>query len=241
MDVKKLSIYFFVPLGVVLPMIAMYFSGNDTLQHIISPDIENLYGGSNRELGLLENLQNVVLLALLFCILIAFRRPRTTLEKVVLVGMLAASVFIFMEELDYGRHYYEYFAGIQTEDALQERNWHNVGERTLRTKQVVDVAMVLFFVIGPFALARSTNVYVQFIRPDRYIALTMLATFIVRMTAHTASDMGLGKPGTIDSNLSEFCELVTYYVIFLYFFEQLLRRSLFPASPEENRASAEPA
>lgn len=225
MNRRKISIYFLVPLALTVPMILMYFSGNETLQHIISPDIEGIYGNSNRELGLLESLENVLLIAILVVLVRGFIYFKRRGQRAVIAVLAALSSFVLLEETDYGRHYYEYFGGIQAQDAATDRNWHNNGERTNRTKQVVDTGMVIWFALAPFALAGSAFPAVRLVTPDKYAALGLIAMYAVRTLAHELQNAGFGDPGTMDSNLSEFRELLTYYLCAVYLFDVLERRA----------------
>lgn len=237
-DWPKVHLYFTAPVAIVLPMIFCYFSGNEALQQLISPKIEGLYGNSHRELGLIENSQNVVLLGILITVGRALIRERQWIGRVALGLLLAVSTFVFLEELDYGLHYYEYFSGVDKEEAIKDRNWHNVGDRTTRTKQVVDAAMILFFFVAPIVFYGSSYPLVRLLTPDRYAWLALIAMFVVRSTAHGLQDAGFGEPGTMDSNLSEFREFVTYYLSLVYLLDVFGRR--YKSTVEPDLASGEP-
>lgn len=210
----------------------LYFSGNETLQEIVSPRMPQMHPDSGREFGLLENLQNLVLLVMVGVALGAARRKTPKWEKGLFAAIAAFALFVFLEEIDYGLHFYEYLRGIPWNRAVKARNVHNVGNRTQVAKQVVDVAMVIFFVIGPVVFARSTRPWIRYFTPDRYSVLTMVAMGIVHVSAHGLRDWGVGSEGTIHKNLSEFRELVTYYLFLLYLIEVGLRRT-FGDSGEE--------
>ena len=59
---RKLIWYLAVPILSALAMVSMYFSGVPFLRQIITPTMEGMYANSQREFGLLENLQNIFLL-----------------------------------------------------------------------------------------------------------------------------------------------------------------------------------
>ncbi|MFP6595910.1 MAG: hypothetical protein VCC01_00510, partial [Candidatus Hydrogenedentota bacterium] len=65
MNRKKILVYGIIPIGSALVMVLMYFSGVELLRNIIAPYIPNIYPNSTREFGLLENLQNATLIAVL--------------------------------------------------------------------------------------------------------------------------------------------------------------------------------
>lgn len=224
MNWRKITVYFFIPLALVVPMVLMYFSGIEILQFIISPNIEGIYGNSNRELGLLESMQNVALLILMGLLVRGVFIHRKMMFRVGCAAALLVTAFVFLEEIDYGLHYYEFVSGVPAEEATEVRNWHNQGERTNTTKQIVDAGVVLWFVVAPLLLTGSAYPLVRSITPDRYAVLTVLAMFLVRSLAHGLQDAGFTGSGTMDSNLSEFRELVTYYLGMTYVYDVSERR-----------------
>lgn len=228
---KKVTIYFLIPTGVTTVLIAMYFSGSEMLQHVVSPYMPKMNPSSGREFGLLENLQNLILLAMIVMAIVGFRRKTHRVEKAGMAFIVVFSCFIFLEEIDYGLHFYEYAKDVPWHESEQARNLHNVGDRTAITKQVVDLGMLVVFGILPFVLAKVGNPFVRYLCPDRFSILTLIAMLIVRTVAHQLKDHGFGSEGTIDNNLSEFRELVTYYLFMLYLYQIALRRTLFPADP----------
>lgn len=218
MNWRKLNIYFFFPLALTLPMIFMYFSGVDALQHVVSPEIDGLYWNSNRELGLLENVQHVIILGILVVVLRAAFRvkglPRASL------GLLALAVaFILAEELDWGRHYYEFFTGVHADGAQQIRNWHNVGSRTELTKLAVDALMILLFLVAPFVFRGTAFKLTRLFTPDQYAAAGLLAMLVARAVVYALQEGGFGQPGTLDRDLNEFREIMTYYLFAAYLFD----------------------
>lgn len=222
---KKIIIYFIAPLAVSLILIGMYFSGVETLQRIITPHMPDLHPNSAREFGLLENLQNVLLLAMCAMAFMGVRRQTQRVGKAAMAALGIFSAFILLEETDYGLHLYEWIMDVPPGEHAEDRNLHNVGDRTSRTKQIVDVGMVIFFLIMPFALAKSRKPLVRYLAPDRFSTLTIVCMFIVRTLAHELNDRGFGEGGGIVKNISEFRELVTYYVFTLYVFEIAIGRT----------------
>lgn len=223
MNRRKLAIYFAAPLAVTVPLILMYFSGNTTLQHIVSPEFDGIYWHSNREFGFLENLQHLILLAMLVVVLRGlFAVQGWARAAVALLAVFTA--FILLEELDWGRHYYEFFTGVTGDEALQQRNWHNVGSRTELTKLAVDIFMVGFFLIAPIVLAGSAFRIVRLFTPDLYAAWALAAMVVARGLIHFLQEGGYGTPGTLDRDLNEFREILTYYLFATYLFNVFERR-----------------
>ena len=234
---KKVIIYFVAPLAVSLVLIGMYFSGIESLQRIITPHMPNLHPNSAREFGLLENLQNILLIAMCAMAFLGIRRQTWRLGKAAMAGLGLFSVFILLEEIDYGLHFYEWIMNVPPGEHVEERNLHNFGKRTNRIKQLVDICMVLIFVISPFALAKTRKPLVRYLTPDRFSALTIICMLIVRTLAHQLNDRGFGVGGGIVKNISEFRELITYYLFTLYVFEIAIRRAP-PGSYAEAVSSA---
>lgn len=232
---QKVLIYFVVPLGTSLALIAMYFSGIRFFETLVAaPYMDSIHVNSRREFGLLENLQNLLLLA----ILVAFyhvKRQEKLLLSVLMAGLVCLTIVVFLEEIDYGLHFYELARGIPPDEAreVSQRNLHNVGDRTSQLKRISEITMVLVFVVAPFALMRTQNPTLRYLRPDPYSVLTLVAALIVRSVAHALEDRGLGVG--LEGNISEFRELVTYYLFALYAYQLASGRSL--GSPKQSAHS----
>jgi len=224
MNPRKTILYGVLPLSVTMLLIWFYFSSIPFLQNLITPPIDAIHPNSRREFGLLENMQNILLLTMVAFSLFALRKEKPAIEKVGFFALAIFSGLVLLEEIDYGLHWYEWFNGISAENAEDVRNWHNQGDRTSRTKQIVDIGMALLFLVAPLALAKVKRPWLRYLCPDRYSILTLVAMLIVRTTAHTLRDQGLGEGGGIQRNISEFRELLTYWIFVLYVYELALNR-----------------
>lgn len=223
-------VYGIIPIGSALVMVLMYFSGVELLRNIIAPYIPNIHPNSTREFGLLENLQNATLIAVLVIAVSGFRRKSNILEKTALVGVGCFTLLVFLEEIDYGLHYYELIRGVNASEAVKVRNLHNVPGRTPVIKQILDSGMVIMFLILPIALRKNRNPYVRHVLPDRYSAVTLLGSFFVSGIAHALDDRGFAEGGMFHQNISEFREFIIYYLFMLYLGELALKRQ-WSASP----------
>lgn len=198
-----------------MALIACYFSGIRLLETIVAaPYFEGVQGNSRREFGLLENIQAALILAMS---VIAFRTAyrcgvRYVRWFIYLVG--ACATMLLLEEIDYGMHFYDYVMKVPLEETVKTRNLHNQGDITLRLKQLSDAITLGFFVIAPFMAGRIRNLNIRYLIPDRYSVLTVLAAIITRTVAHALDDRGMGYG--LGSNIAEFREMVTYYVMFLW-------------------------
>lgn len=213
--IRRLTLYVIVPLVVTLTLIALYFSGVPWLQAIVSPDV-------NRELGLLENLQVIVLLFLLSIPLRGLRMARDRRERAALLVLAAGCLFMLLEEMDYGLHLVDLARG----DAAPRggvRNLHNLGENTRWMKRAGDLLMVLLFIVAPLCLRRSRSAWVRYLLPDPYVLGTAVVGVGLSRFAHFLQDT-TRQAGSISNNVSEFRELVTYYAFALYFHRVVLCR-----------------
>ena len=217
---KKITAFLLIPgIGSAL-LIAAYFSGIPWLRAIISPSI-------NREYGLLENLQLVLLLMIVVCAAFGVIIKQNRTEKIIMVVILAGSVFMFLEEFDYGLHYYRLLTGNPLVDSETEKfiNVHNIGEASPKFKLSGDLSLIILFIIFPLFFSRSRNNLLRYLAPNRFFILTVILMFVVSRTAHFLEDAGIGGSGSLHGSISEFRELLTYYVFALYFFELVFRRN----------------
>ena len=105
----KHFVYWILPLLIMLPCIYIYFFNPFGLSWLIAPVI-------NREFGVIENLQLALLAGIFLFAVKGFRRKKLKAEKYAYMLLGTAAVFCFLEEIDYGLHYYEYLAGITKEE-----------------------------------------------------------------------------------------------------------------------------
>lgn len=206
----KFLVYCLLPLAVGALLTGMYFSGNIVLQRLVSPALPPLAPDSWREFGLLENLQNFLLLAITCVALAGVARKRLLLERTVL-GMLACfTLFVLLEEVDYGVHWKNYFTSEEHfqwfqparewDDSLVQRidltsnpfNVHNVGKLNLVFKGAANIVVAVFFVILPLAARRMKHPWIRYAAPDPAILMTVAVMLVMRMIVHTLGDWESG-------------------------------------------------
>lgn len=231
MNLKKLIVYFAVPLGASLALIACYVSGIRSLETLVAaPYFEAVPFGSRREFGLLENLQAALILAMSVIVFRTAYRCGVRPIRWFIYSVGACAAMLFLEELDYGMHFYAYLMEVPLEETAKPHNFHNTGNATLRLKQLFDAITLGFFVVAPFLSGRIHNPTIRYLIPDRYSVLTVIAALITRNVAHALDDRGLGYG--LNGNIAEFRELVTYYLMFLWAC-QLARTGPLQEGPEE--------
>jgi hypothetical protein len=209
-------LYVIAPFVVTLTLIGMYYSGVSWLRALVSPDV-------NREFGLLENLQVILLLVLFSIPLRGLARTRDRRLRLTLFLLAGACLFMVLEEVDYGLHVVDLARGV-TDPEEGVRNLHNLGDSTRWLKRAGDLVMILLFIVAPLALRRSRSPWVRYLLPDPYVLGTAIVGVGLSRFAHYLQDTTL-QTGSISKNVSEFRELVTYYAFALYFHRVLLCRT----------------
>ena len=215
-DKRRIQLYAVAPLSFTLVLIALYFSGVDILQTITSP-------ASQREFGLIENVQNLLLLT---AALLCWRSAKLEKHKAwrwFWHLAVCACLLLFMEEIDWGDHYWSALTGMQRPGG-EHFNIHNQGNITRWLKKLVDGGSVIFFLLLPLAGKRLPEKWRPLI-PDLHSALTLFCGFLTSKLAHVLEDAGCDNNGSLLNNISEFREIFTYWVGLLYLWEVAQRRN----------------
>ncbi len=226
---SNLFIYILAPSTISLLLMAMFFSGNDTLQSIIVPTMPELDSNSWREFGLLENIQHLyIVLIFIFC-LHAIKLKARRIEKTAAAFMAIFALFILLEEIDYGLHYYEWAYGIPSEERIETRNLHNSSKEVLQNiRRTVDIGMALFFLVLPLIADRIHSPMVRYLAPNRWLLGTALCIIALSEVSHSWDDYFLalhdGAQHKLHKNISEFREVSVYYIFLLYFWELVYRK-----------------
>ncbi len=216
-----------LPGGLSLLLMAMYFSGNTYLQNIVAPTIENVPLFSAREFGALEILQNILLLCIIFYSVRCLLAAGNAWVRFIALSMVLVSVFTFLEEIDYGVHFVEYFTGEYGSLAQEtwSRNWHNKTNSTgvqnvSYLKLAAKIVMLAGFVLAPLLLSSARNPVIRLLVPSKWMISTVVLIVLLSLLAHGLDDAGysiIGEtPGNLYKNVSEFRELNMYYLFLLY-------------------------
>jgi len=218
---RKHFIYWILPFTAVLLCILIYFFNWLGATEVISPSF-------NREFGLLESLQVLILVIIFYIAIKAAINKPNKLEKYLFAFIAVLSIFFLFEEIDYGLHYYDLLTGKEGEQKAfiiggeeKIRNIHSTGKNTSILKMLSYIIIGLVMIILPLLPARikQKNSFIAYISPSRYIVLTAIALVIINQIAFYIYKKKIHINRSLDSNISEFEELMFYYIIVLYIWE----------------------
>jgi len=182
---------------------------------------------------LLEIIQNALLLAVIVLFVHALFSKHGWLNKAFYLVGLAVFIFLFLEEIDYGLHYYEYLSGNMMEEDAQ-RNWHNQWdeegvEYATHLKRLNDLVNLIWFVLVPcLALLPPIKKVLKklLILPNTWFIASVFAVVLCSQLAHFLDDNGYGfingKNGNLYKTIAEFRE-TSLYLIYLIYARQLIR------------------
>jgi hypothetical protein len=227
---KYVIIYGVIPGFVGSALIIMYYSGIKLFQEIVAPTIYNFSAGSWREFGLLENLQNLFLIAIIGMAIFGLKSKLYRLEKLVMAALAFLACFILMEETDYGLHFYEYFVVGYQKHSTKPTNIHNIGEINDILKQLCYIFLILFFFFGPLILPKINKPFIRYILPNRWFVLTLTVMFFLSRLAHYLDDADFNPQGNLSKNISEFEELTFYYIFMIYVYNLIFRHAYQPGN-----------
>jgi hypothetical protein len=228
-NLKKHLLYWILPSVVTLSCIVLFYLDWFGLSELMAPEI-------NREFGIVENLQLIILLLILVYSIKGIRKRETKIEKYGYVFVAAATAFVFLEEIDYGLHYYDYLVGKTNEGITKVavfdrkiRNIHNEGKITLNVFKLASYALIITcFVILPLlpATLKKRFLLVKYFAPSRFIVTTAISLLVLNQIAlYLYKHYDYSNP-SLNNNVSEFEELMTYYIFFLYIREMIRKPRL---------------
>ena len=214
--------YWVIPLIVGWTFQAMYFSNVHWMQEVVAPSYD-------REFGLLENLGSLLIAATLAVLIRISFLPMQPVFRMASILACLMTALLFLEEIDYGLHIFEWMKGIPPGTGAQVRNIHNQGGNTDRIKAVANVLLGAMFVILPYVEGLKRYRWVKILCPSKMILFTVIATVLVALLHEALDPYNLPTNQSLSSNQSEFEELLIYYTFFVYFREKY---SQFRSAPE---------
>lgn len=220
-------------------LVGMYFSCIPWMQSFVAPEV-------NREFGALENLQHLIIFAILVVAVGGIRRKTLKQEKMAFTGVATGSLFFLLEELDYGIHYMEYFSGETYKGGI--RNLHNYILNPYGLDFDAVMSPVIYFILGfffcflPLVILKSTKTWLRYLMPETFVTRisadprlrhltpepnsigTVVAMVLVAQVAFFLDKIGMHSNLALRGNISEFGELFVFYIIFLYCVEIVYKR-----------------
>ncbi len=212
--------YWGLPFIVLAPLVYFYFSEIPWMVEIVCPK-------ANREYGLLENLQALLLAIIVGVCIKAAIKKKWNVEKIAFTILALFAMFVFLEEINYGGHYLEYLTGDRhtiLKDLTGHYNVHNRGNNAKIMKRSVYGLMAVVFIVLPFLKDKLQRPLVDYISPKKAIVATAVFTIILELTTRTLIATGICKDGGLGVNIGEFSELMIYYIFLLYLWELVFEK-----------------
>lgn len=214
--------FWIIPLAVLIPLLIMYFSGVVWAQEIVCPSID-------REFGVAENLQIVLLLMILVVNIIATARKKDRIEKVIFTLLAFFTLFVLLEEIDYGAHFLSYFKGNSDTFFLEltgKTNVHNLGNNAKIFKRSIYPLMLVLFIISPFYVQKFKNPVIKYLIPSKWFLITAIITIFSYVVPRLIVELNILEDGGFGINIGEFSEIMIYYIFFLYLYEIIFKKDL---------------
>lgn len=208
--------YWILPTFYITTVALLYFTGIPLLQTIVAPDV-------NRELGLLESTQHLLILGVIGMGVYGLRGAQVGMEKLGFTLVIFLGTIQFLEEINYGQHYLIAFS----DDPEKYRNaiWsvHNQGISS-PLKRVGDAVILLYFFLFPLLAGSRWPAWLRYLAPPRLIALTVLVSVLVTKFFHFVSDNTPVNNSAFITGVSEFRETFIYYFVLVYVRELAMNR-----------------
>ncbi len=217
-DINKKPITWFlvIPFAIEFILLSMYYSGNEYLQLVIVPQISN-NDYINREFGLLENFQNIILLAsfIFACYYLTLKSPWRWMNLLICLGF----IFLFLEEIDYGWHLRELIFDLP-EDVKNGyfRNLHNSNDGQPRKliQMMANLTLAILFIALPIIKTKSLLLLKIKLIPNTWFSWCALGLLVTTGIAYLLKWLSPDMPDLLNNNTGEFTELWYYYLAFLY-------------------------
>lgn len=214
--------YWIIPSTFLLVCMAIYFLDIFGMSGVISPPL-------NREFGLIENVQLLLILGIFILSIRSVRTSEVRIQRYFFVFVAFFSAFIFLEEIDYGIHYYEYFTSYTIEEnstgAFEDkpRNIHNQGRVRQYTMWVVYLGLIILLGLSTFVRNRifKKDSLIRWLIPSNgFFILSLIAMFLLNeLTLYLDQNVKDPEITSLNGNTLEFQETFIYYIALLYHIE----------------------
>jgi len=223
----RLLLYGAGPFLLLGTLIVLYYGPWPALRRLVSPEAEWIPPDLRSEFGLLESLQNVVLLAIAGVALAGARRAQSGWERIAAWALVVGAVAMLLEETDYLTQYAYLFRDGGAEET--PRNLHRLGYAQIVQDNLVRLGLSTLF--GAFAIvfANHRNAVLAYLAPDRFVVLTLLLTTALQEFVWWHSARVPLDHGSLAGNEIEFYDLGNYLVVLLWAIDLTRWRRLEPA------------
>lgn len=213
--------YWAFPIALLTLLMIFFFSGIPVLVEIVNPEL-------NREWGLLENIQLVIVVIIFGVAAYAFAWKKPTLQKIGFALISIFAVFVFLEEIDYGAHLAQYLTGEKKSQLAQISgvyNIHNYGDYTAKIfKRSVYLVMLLLFIVAPFMRSKFNNRIISYLVPLPRIAIVAVITIGCEVIARGLVPLRNLKLEELTMDIGEFSEILVYYVFLIYVWQLVFQK-----------------
>ncbi len=214
---KEIILFLWLPLMLNAIFLGLYISGITSLQLLLEPRILSIPQDSWREFGILELSQNIFLLGIIALFLFSAVHKKPVIEKIFFATGAFIFLFVFLEEIDYGLHLRHIFSTHPL--GIERMNWHNQNNRGHTLRIFGDLLTLIWFLIIPLLSHRGYFQRFKSIVPSFWFLIPLLLSFLCSSLAHHFAKLNVGMINglpVLSGNISEFREVNTYYISFLY-------------------------
>ena len=219
MSVRQHLWYWAIPTLVIALLMASFFSGVPGLVKLVNPKMIDL--SANREWGLLENVQLLIIVGIIGVTSYATMSVSSILLRLGFGLLTLFAVIIFLEEIDYGYHFTEYFTGegkSQLSEFFGIYNLHNINDNfgAIWFKRFVYLVMLVLFIIMPFWKFRNGPALIAYLSPMPKIVIPAGITIACETVARVLVPIRNLRLDSIQMDIGEFSEVLIYYTFLLY-------------------------
>ena len=155
-----------------LLLMAFYFYGSPWMQELAAPTY-------NREFGLVENVQIVILLVTAYMAYRLLVRSKPGWIRTGYLLILLTLVFTFFEEIDYGYHYINYLNDADLAERTINHNIHNTPNVNNYIRLVFYIVLLVFVILLPYFPSIKLPGFIQHFVPTIRLQLTLVTFLIV--------------------------------------------------------------
>jgi hypothetical protein len=189
-----------------------YFQGPDWLQELAA-------SSNNREFGLVENTQNVLLILTNYVALRLLMIRHSGWVKLAYMLIFLTALFVFLEEIDYGHHYINYINNAGADQLRVNHNLHNIPDVNNHLRLFFYCLIAIFIIILPYFSSSRLPSLLNHFASDIRLQLTVLAFLVISKVAGIFNDLSNFTNMALHGNISEFEELPLYYLFLIYVYK----------------------